>query len=229
MLSAPLRTRATVRLEYGESFATLSVVASRTELPGVGAGAAGVRRPGRAADVRRDVDVRRAALVPAGVDRPDPGEAAGVRQLDPAQVGRARRSLRGDAGVPAGGVGVPDVHRDVVDRLARRRVHDPDAQVEPQPRPALGDVLADLAEVEVVRPLGELRRQRARRGVRLLGLAAAADEDEAAEPAAERREPEAARAEARERAAARDAGLLGRGSRPRVGGYPPPGLTSPDS
>jgi hypothetical protein len=42
---------------------------------------------------------------------------------------------------------------DVLQRVAARAVDDLDAQVEPHAALALGDVLADLVEVEVVRTL----------------------------------------------------------------------------
>jgi hypothetical protein len=58
---------------------------------------------------------------------------------------------------------VPDVDRHIAERLAGGAVDDLDAQVEPSAARVLGDVLADLLEVEVVRALFLLGDERARR------------------------------------------------------------------
>jgi hypothetical protein len=58
---------------------------------------------------------------------------------------------------------VPDVDGDVLQGVAARAVDDLDAQVEAHAGLALGDVLADLVELEVVRTLLLLGHEGARR------------------------------------------------------------------
>src|SRR5712691_2975827 len=73
-----------------------------------------------AAEVDLDVDVYRAAHVPAGVDGLEDREAGGVRLLDPAH--ERLPDLLLDARVGAARVGVPDVDRGALDRPAGRGV-----------------------------------------------------------------------------------------------------------
>ena len=79
-----------------------------------------------AADVHHHVDVHRAALVPAGVDRLEEREPLEVRPLHPTEEVRA--CVPGDrAGVDAAGIGMPNVDGRALDRLAGRRVDDGEA------------------------------------------------------------------------------------------------------
>jgi hypothetical protein len=86
---------------------------------------------------------------------------------------------------------------DVLQRVAARAVDDLDAQVEAHAALALGDVLADLVEVEVVRTLLLLGDERAR-GRGRVGLVLEVPRTEEAEAG----EAEAGSAEAAQRAAA---------------------------
>jgi len=81
--------------------------------------------------------------------------------LDAAQPAAA---VAGDAGVGAGGVGVPDLDGGVLDRAARRRVHDGEPQRERDALAPGADVAPVQVEVDVVRPLGHLALQQAARG-----------------------------------------------------------------
>src|SRR5438067_2308346 len=112
--------------------------------------------------------------VPPGVDRLELSEAVRVAHLRAPQerlvvglrLAAARTAARAglaEPGVHAAGVAVPHVDRGVLDRRAPRRVHDRELQVEGRALLALGDVAPDLVEVEVVRPLGHLGSEHARR------------------------------------------------------------------
>ena len=74
------------------------------------------------------VDVDCPPRVPAGEDRPEIGDAVGVRHLDAAAERLALGAL--DPGVDAARVAMPDVDRGAGDRLAGVRIQDRDAQVE---------------------------------------------------------------------------------------------------
>ena len=125
-----------------------------------------------AADVHLDVDVHRAALVPAGIDRREHREPVRVRLLDAAQERAARRAAA-EARVVAGRVGVPDVDGRALDRLAGRRVQDAQPQRQERTGVAVPDVAPQLLAGDVVRPLGQLGRQHALDGACLDGLVAA--------------------------------------------------------
>ena len=71
-----------------------------------------------------------------------------------------------EAGVVAGGVGVPDLDRRARDRRAGVGVDDREVEAERCPRLALGDVAADGLAVDVVRAFGHLRREHTRGGRR---------------------------------------------------------------
>ena len=108
------------------------------------------------------VDVDGAALVPAGIDRLELHDPVGVRHLRAAEE---RLPLAGvEPGVHTLRVAVPDVHDRVGQRLAIG-VPDADGQAQGHTLAILGDVGANRVDVEVVRPLGLLGRQGARRRV----------------------------------------------------------------
>src|SRR5206468_1268186 len=111
-----------------------------------------------ARDVHLDVDVHRAAAVPAWVDGAEAREALRVGPLDAAHEGPAPGAGT-EAGVDAARVRVPDVDRGSPDRPAGGSVDDEQPQDERGARPALGDVAAHPLVRDVVRTLGLLRRQ----------------------------------------------------------------------
>ena len=107
--------------------------------------------------------MRRAALVPAGPDGAEPGDAVRVRGLGPAQEGLAFGvlvALMGEAGVVAARVAVPDVDPRLGDGIAGGVDH-LDGEVDGRAGAAFGDVGAAQALVEVERPLGRLGREQA--------------------------------------------------------------------
>src|SRR5439155_574560 len=80
-----------------------------------------------AAHVHLDVDVHRPARVPAGVDGLEGRHACSAGPLD-ATHERGRGRCGRDTGVHAERVAMPDVDRGSLDRFARRRVEDGEAQ-----------------------------------------------------------------------------------------------------
>src|SRR5437660_1231701 len=135
------------------------------------------------ADVDLDVDVDGPPPVPAGVDRHELGDAVGAGELRSPQValgvgrGAAAPTSAGAAtrpvgagrlglepGVDPGGVAVPDVDDGVGPGRAVGEVPHPDGQRQRRALAVLTDVAADLLDVDVVGPLGELRHHGARTG-----------------------------------------------------------------
>src|SRR5256886_4848497 len=144
-------------------------------------------------DVHLDRDVDGPTGVPARVDAAEAGEAARVGSLDPAHE-RAVAGARAEARVDPARVRVPDVDRRTLDRLARRRVDDPEPEQQRDARPALGDVAPELLAGDVVRAFGLLGREdtghrargnRGRAGAVRLGDLPARHTQERTEPAAE--------------------------------------------
>jgi hypothetical protein len=128
-----------------------------------------------AADVDLEVDVRRAAAIPAGVDRQEARAAVGVGLLVAAQVpvGVGRRGVlaAGGAGgaalvarVDATGVAVPDLDVRALDRAARLGVLHGEHQLEREAGTVLGDVAARELVVDPVGALGDLGAEDARAG-----------------------------------------------------------------
>ena len=114
------------------------------------------RQHGLAIEVDLRVDVHRAALVVAGVDRREAGDAIGVGHLRAAQEPLALAGV--EARVDAARVAVPDVDHRVGDRLAAVGVAHAQRESERRAVAILADVGADPVRVEVVRALGLLDR-----------------------------------------------------------------------
>ena len=113
---------------------------------------------GLPADVRLEMDVRRAPRIVARIDRPELGHARGVGDLHPAEPGLADRVLGRLVGVDPARIALPDVARGTRDRLAGG-VDELELQIERHARPAESDVLADLLQSDVERPLLLLGRE----------------------------------------------------------------------
>jgi hypothetical protein len=118
-----------------------------------------------------EVDVDRAALIPAGVDRRERRLAVGVGDLHAAQVPLARRAFADDVGVRAGSIRVPDVDGGARDRRAvavgahdDHREADRRAGLDASVTRIGADVRAIEHLVDEVRALGLVGRQHARRG-----------------------------------------------------------------
>src|SRR6266498_642479 len=127
----------------------------------------------RTAHVDLEVDVGCTAAVPARINRveedPSPGVALLMAAQEPLAVVRTctaagltgRRQIPAVPGIDARGVGMPDLHVGVLDRLAGVGVNDGDVQRQRQPEAVVGDVSAGEVVGDVVRPLGYFGAQNA--------------------------------------------------------------------
>jgi len=107
--------------------------------------------------------VSRAALVPARIDRLELDDAVGARDLRAAEKALVAGAL--ESRIDAERVAVPDVDHGVPQSLAGVRVAHPDRQPQRRAVAVLADVAADRVRIEVVRALGLLHGQGARRRV----------------------------------------------------------------
>src|SRR6266550_706265 len=107
-----------------------------------------------------------AAWVPAWIDGSEGCDPARVGLLDAAHE-RAAGAAGAEAGVVAGCVGMPDVDRGALDRLAGRRVDDGELDDERGSGMSVGDVAPELLVRDVVRTRGQLGSQHAGDGAGL--------------------------------------------------------------
>ena len=107
------------------------------------------------------MNVRGAALVPAGKERAELGDPGGVGELGAAKEGLAGRSLALIARIGAGGVAMPEVDPRPLQRRAILGLDDLEAKAERDARPPFRNVLPDQPRIEIERAFGLARSHRA--------------------------------------------------------------------
>src|SRR5262245_9837440 len=106
-----------------------------------------------------EMNVRRPALVPAGIDGLKFGNAIGVTALNTSQEGLADSALRGDSRVDSSCIAMPDLGKRVRNRSTAAGAYHPQQQAQWNPRLPLSDVASYLPYIDPIRTFGLLGSQ----------------------------------------------------------------------